>query len=174
MGVEIIRHGLRDEKEAFEVEAAVIDGLRLTGLDLTNRVRGQGTARGWVPLGELIATHSARRVPVEEPVVLIRVKQLYRSDLGADALYQATRKWWRISPRRNPGWAFAVYDGIVREVYRIDGWERPSADETDQRTKQRWAFIGERDAQMAEQYRWADVSEHLPRGSQNPIRYLNC
>jgi len=52
VGVEIIRHELRDEWEAFEVEAAVIDALEIAGVDLTNVVAGRGTSRGWRPLDE--------------------------------------------------------------------------------------------------------------------------
>jgi hypothetical protein len=38
----------------------------------------------------------------------------------------------------------------------------------------RWRFYGERDPDMEHRYLWADVTNHLPDGAQNPIKYLNC
>jgi hypothetical protein len=52
--VELIRHNLTNESEAFEVEAAVIDVLKIAGIELANVVAGQGTERGWQPLEEII------------------------------------------------------------------------------------------------------------------------
>jgi len=46
VGVELVRHNLKDEAEAFEVEAAVIDVLKIAGIELANLVAGQGTERG--------------------------------------------------------------------------------------------------------------------------------
>jgi hypothetical protein len=75
VGVEIIRHQLRDEWEAFEVEAAVIDTLKIAGVDLTNVVAGQGTRRGWRPLDELVAGYAAAPIEIdrEHRVLLIRL-----------------------------------------------------------------------------------------------------
>jgi hypothetical protein len=63
VGVEIIRHRIPDERTAYEVEAAVIDTLALTGSDLTNLVGGRGSERSWRPLEEIIAEYAAE--PVE-------------------------------------------------------------------------------------------------------------
>jgi hypothetical protein len=62
----------------------------------------------------------------------------------------------------------AVYRGVVRAVYRIDGWEpAPPADDN---TKQagRWGFRGARDPVMEDRYLYADVTAWLPRGAQAP------
>ena len=74
-----------------------------------------------------------------------------------------------MAPSRRPDYAFAVYEGVVRAVYRIDpaGWERDPA-------TGRWAFTATRDAAMERSYVWNDVSDRLLRGSQNPIRYVGC
>lgn len=82
-------------------------------------------------------------------------------------LYEKTRKWWVMNPRRDPDWAFAVYGGRVLAVYRIDDWERDPQ-------SGRWAFRGARDKEKTRRYAGLDVSEHLPRGAANPIRYVNC
>lgn len=177
VGIEIMRYQIADEATAFEVEAAVIDALRLSGVQLSNAVRGHDTARGWRPFEDLVARYHAKPVtiPAEERVVLIRINRLYRSGMSDDELYEVTRKWWRKGATRNPEWAFAVYHGIVRAIYRIDGpWYHPDADEADERTKSRKAFDGVRDPEMEDRYLWTDVSSYLPKGLQTPLRYVNC
>ena len=172
VGVEIVRHRIENENLAYEVEAAVIDAFRLTGADLTNLASGHGTQRGWRPLEAIIAEYVAKPVEIEHPVVLIRISKLFEYGMTPEALYKATREWWRMTPsRHSPQWAFAVYDGIVRAVYRIERWEQepPTVNR-----KRRWAFDGVRDPKMEERYLWTDVSRDLPRGAQNPIKYVKC
>jgi uncharacterized protein len=169
--VDILRHGLTEE-EAFEVEAGAIDLLRLTGVELTNRARGMWSqAQGWAPLDDLRGRYAAPPVTIEHEhrVVLIRINRAYRSGMSDEELYKATREWWVIAPRRRPDYAFAVYRGIVRAVYRIDpaGWERESE-------RGRWRFAGERDPALEAKYAWRSVAADLPSGAQNPIRYVNC
>jgi hypothetical protein len=72
-------------------------------------------------------------------------------------------------------YAFAVYEGIVRAVYRIDPdkwviWKHPPREPVDKRITGRRAFAGERDLQMEKCYVWRDVSRNLVRGAQNPIK----
>ncbi len=100
-------------------------------------------------------------------VVLIRIPRAYRPGMGSEALYEATRKWWRMNPRRDPDWAFAIVGNRVLAVYRIDGWER-SGD------SRRWGFHGAADDELERRYVGDDVSDHFRRGAQNPIRYVNC
>ncbi len=177
VGVEILRHQIADEATAYEVEAAAIDAVRLAGVNLSNAVRGHGTARGWRPFDEIVTEHHAKPVtiPDGERVVLIRINRLYRSGMSAEEMYEVTRKWWRKGAGRNPEWAFAVYHGIVRAVYRIDGpWYHPEPNEADDRTRTRKAFNGVRDVAMEDRYLWTDVSAYLPKGLQTPLRYVNC
>lgn len=176
VGVEIIRHGM-DEAVAYEVEGAVIDARAVAGVGLTNAVSGHGLARGWRPLEDIVARYAARPAEIapQHRVILIRIRRQYKAGMPADALYEATRKWWAAAPaRRRPEWAFAVHDGIVRAVYTIEGWERPQEHERVGRLKNRWAFFGRRDEPMEDVYLWTDVSRYLPRGAQNPTRYVHC
>lgn len=169
--IEILRHGLTEE-EAFEVEAAVIDLLQLTGTnlgDLTNRARGMWSrAQGWAPLDELRARYAAPPVEISHRAVLIRINRAFRVGMSDRDLYEATRKWWVINPKRRPDYAFAVYNGIVRAVYRIDpkGWTRHE--------NGRWRFRGSRDETLERAYCWRNVATYLPNGAQNPIRYVGC
>jgi hypothetical protein len=169
VGVEIVRHRIENEDVAYEVEASVIDALRLAGTELTNLAGGHGTSRGWRPLEAIVSEYGAKPVEIENPVVLIRIPTLYEHGMTPEALYKATREWWRMNPyRHNPQWAFAVHDGIVRAVYRIERWE-PHTDR-----KQRWAFDGVRDTEMEARYLWTNVSRYLRGSAQNPIKYVNC
>ncbi len=103
---------------------------------------------------------------IGERVVLINIARTYRPTMSADELYERTRKWWRMSAGRDPDYAFAVYGGRVKAVYRIDGWERnPESG--------RRAFRGELDEAMTNRYIGGDVSEFFPPGAANPLRFLN-
>jgi len=176
--VEIIRHGLPDE-EAYTVEAAVIDALRLAGHDLANLVAGKARGMGWRPLDDLRAAYAAPRVRIgpDHRLVLIRINRRYRHGMTDDELYTATREWWKVSPRHAPDYALAVFDGVVRAAYTIDrsvgrnGWE---AAPDGSGLRGRWRFTGSRDPALDEIYSWRDVREYLPNGAQNPIRYVNC
>lgn len=74
-----------------------------------------------------------------------------------------------------------IFGGIVRAVYRIEAWERPTEEEigADPIDFGRWGFQGKRDADMEAAYLNRNVSSYL-RGAetghaiQNPIRYVNC
>jgi hypothetical protein len=111
---------------------------------------------------------NGREAEITEPVVLIRIPRLHRPGMSEDELYEATRKWWAMSPHRhNPGWGFTVVDGRVRAVYWIDGWERHPENN-------RWAFRGARDPEMESRYAGMALTKYLPQGAQNPIRYVNC
>jgi hypothetical protein len=167
--IEILRHGLTDD-EAFEVEAAAIDLLRLAGTQLTNRARGRSSrSQGWASLEELRARYAAPPADIQHRVVLIRINRAYRVGMTEEELYTATRQWWVIKPSRRPDYALAVYNGVVRAAYQIDpeAWEREAE-------SGRWRFTGMRELEIEKLYAWRDVTEYLPNGAQNPIRYVNC
>jgi hypothetical protein len=184
--IDILRHGL-SEREAFLVESAAIDLVR----NLTNKVDGHDAAeRGRMSVSDINALYGAVHVEIDpsHPVVLIRINHNFERAMADGALYEATRKWWRVSEERirigvpgSPSWAMAVYGGIVRAVYLIDVWERPTVDDIgdDPTDLGRWGFRGKRDLDMEAIYLHRDVSRYL-RGaktgnpSQNPIRYVNC
>ncbi len=179
--IDILRHGL-SEPEAFIVESSAIDLLNMQH-PIENRVVGHGAALlGRMSTADINALYCA--VPVEiEPghrTALIRINRQFIHGMMDDALYEATRKWWRIADRRtecgkswSPDWAMALYGGVIRAVYRIDSWEPPSAEETEQEptVRGRWSFHGRRDVAMEAKYLYGDVSRYA---SQNPVRFVNC
>jgi hypothetical protein len=92
-------------------------------------------------------------------------------------LYEATRGIWVIGSRRDKAqYAMAVYQGIVREVYRIDQWfpagtlTYATRDASEFKGSGRWEFAGE----VADDIRDEYVGHSVGKGGQNPIRYENA
>jgi len=126
---------------------------------------------------------------IDEPVVAININQQYRYVESAEDLYNSTRSIWRLGRHRaqQARYAFAVYQGFIKEVYTIHRWI-PARKETieywDKRSRAqgkyfppevnegRSEFIGE---VAPEAIREKYVGRQLPkRHSQNPILYFNC
>src|SRR3954470_13353827 len=61
---------------------------------------------------------------IDEPVVAININRQYPRAKNAEDLYQATRSMWRLSRERaeRARYAFAVYQGEIKEVYEIERW----------------------------------------------------
>ena len=177
VSIEILRHGLTED-EAFQIEAAAMDLLGFS--DLTNRVVGKGTHwLGRMGVDDVNAQYGAEPVEFDplHKVILIRVPRRFRKSMGEDALYEATRVWWRMGSRRlKADYAMAVHGGVVRAVYKIEGWVKPTEKDiaVDPNRVGRYGFVGHVDSQMEERYLFADVTSYLALGAQNPIRYVNC
>ena len=119
---------------------------------------------------------------VDDPVILVRINQLYRPHMSATELFEATRGVWKVGPRRDKArYVLAVYAGEVVEAYAIEAWQlagtadystRPAADVE---VPGRWEFRGRvADASVRWKYVGRSVRHYLAKGSQNPIRYVNC
>ncbi|MGD0019956.1 MAG: hypothetical protein ABSD62_11935 [Candidatus Limnocylindrales bacterium] len=172
--IDVLRYGLSDP-EAGLVEAAAID---LIGRPpLTNIMAGHhAQSFGRVTSQEVIAMLTAKPVVVRERALLITINQLYRSGMSPQELYEATRGFWVVGPRREKAeLALAVYQGVVREVYRIRAWhpaatlEYATRDAEANRGSRRWEFEGD----IAEDVREDYVGRSVGKGGQNPIRYVN-
>jgi len=181
------RHGLT-EKEAFEVEAALIDFIGLSGL--TNEISGcDSDDRGQMRVSEVIAKYQAPVAEIIEPVILITVNRWYRRGISPERLYEITRGKWVIGIRRNRAkYAFAVYKGVIREVYEIERWTpapiedyeviRPwipeNSTEAKIKVKERWQFEGKVGEDLLKRYVGQSTENYQVVGAQNPIRYVNC
>lgn len=178
--IEVLAHRLPDKETAFLIEAAVIDALGLESL--TNEVRGwRSVEMGRVPLSELVARYAAEPVQIEHAVMLISVNRQFRPDMSEAELYDSTRGVWRAGRKREGAeYAFAVYRGVVREVYRIDAWH--PANSTTYTTGMsesrdipgRWEFTGQRaEESVRSQYLGKSVKTYLPQ-NQWSFRYVKC
>jgi len=119
-------------------------------------------------------------VTIDDRVVAININRTYRQGISADDLYDCTRGIWRLSRERaeKAQYAFAVYQGVIREVYEIDKWLSAGSTKYQRRQfsqeslKGRYEFTGK---VAPDRIRDKYVSEHMPeRHTQNPIRYYNC
>ena len=70
----------------------------------------------------MMPSPAATDVEVEDPVLLVRINQLYRPDMSPQELYEATRGIWKVGGerRKHVKYALAIFEGIVREVYAVD------------------------------------------------------
>ena len=121
--VEILRHDLTSERTARLIESTCID---LFGVDqLTNAVRGLGKDMGRMPLSEIVAIHSQKKVKVlpEHKGLAFLLNDLPMSGISDTFLYERTRGVWsKIPESKEPKFAYATYAGIVKEVYEIHSW----------------------------------------------------
>ena len=178
--IDILAHALPNEETAFRIEAAIID---FFGPDiLSNAVRGwQSIQLGRIPLKQLITYYAATPVDIDHAVLLIRINKLYRHGMSATELYEATRGVWKLGDRRNKAkYAFAVFEGLVREVYEIISWHPPGSQHYETRSandltlKGRWEFRGRIAAdEVRSKYVDRSVKKYLSPKAQNPIAYVN-
>lgn len=165
VGLVVLRHGLT-EKEAFEVESAMIDFLGKESL--TNLVLGHhATDRGLMKLEDIKIKYEAEDAIFSDSVILININKLYRPNMNAMELYEATRKHWKVSINRvsKIKIACSVFRGIIREVFIIHQW-LPSPE------KGRSYFEGEVASQeLREKYLYKSVTKYWKQGSQSPIKY---
>jgi uncharacterized protein len=169
----IQRHGLT-EKEAFEVEAALIDYVGI--VSLTNQVQGHySDERGRMTVDEIIEMYAAPEITIQEPALLVIINRRFRHGMTENELYEATLGNWRTgSQRERAKYVFAVSNQIVRAVYAVERWypaeERVPA-QID--AAKRWCFEG-KPAPGLQHYIGGSVAGFISKGSQNPVRYVNC
>jgi uncharacterized protein len=119
---------------------------------------------------------TAKPVLLRHKVILITINTLYRSNMTPLECYEATRGIWVVGPRRHRAdYAMAVYQGIVREVYRIEQWYPAGTlayhtrDASGFQGSGRWEFSGS----VAPEIRDASVGFSVGKSGQNPMRYVN-
>jgi len=180
--IEILVHGV-DEETALKVEAAAID---LIGIDnLTNRQRGHhSSVYGKIEASLLESRYNSEELTVEDfndNVMLIKINKLYRNDMNAYELYEATRAYWRVSleQAKKVKYALAVYYGMVLEVYEITEWLPAFSTMMYQRVekpeelKSRYEFIGKLAPEdVRKKYKDKSVASIFTKGEQYPIRYI--
>jgi hypothetical protein len=119
---------------------------------------------------------------IDEKVILVRINKLYHESMTPEEMYEATRGVWKVSDRRyKADYAFTVFQGEIKEVYKINSWlpagtssyaTRPRSDVD---VEGRWEFDGElAEEDVRKKYIGKSVKEYLPRGLANPIVYINC
>jgi len=119
---------------------------------------------------------------ISDPVLLIRINQLYEPGMTAKEVYDCTRGVWVLGSRREQArYALAVYHGEVVEVYVIGAWHpagttRYTSREIDlERYGNRWEFTGHvAPDQVRSRYIGQSVAHYFRQGEANPVKYIKC
>ena len=127
LDIDIIAHKLNRET-ALAVESACID---LVGLEnLENLVKGHGENIKRIPIEELSNKYNEIHAEIidEHKGFIILVNQLYEPHFTPLETLEIVRGIWikkLVSTAKNsivPKYAFASYNGIIKEVYEIFEW----------------------------------------------------
>jgi hypothetical protein len=183
--LELLAHGATSEEILSEYKGLTSEDIRACLLFAAKSLGGVES----MPLAVgVAATHGdseqeepAHPVQIIHPVILIRINRQFRPGMSAEELYDSTRGVWRISQRRERAkYAFSVFRGIVREVYRIDAWHPAGSTvyktgrQEDMHVPGRWEFTGQRaEESIRSQYIGKSVRDYLPRGLMSPVVYVN-
>lgn len=123
----IVRHGLT-EKEAFIIEASLIDTLIYCKLGLSNEQGGHNSIeKGLMTSEEISRLYNAQPLEkIENNCVLININKTYKRGNGTDAIYQATKETWFIDKEKVKQFKYVLseYRGLIVEVFEVDdnGW----------------------------------------------------
>ncbi len=123
-----------------------------------------------------------RELEIEDAVLLIRINQLYESDMTPRQLYDCTRGVWAVGPRRERAkYAPAVFQGEVLEAYEIGDWHPAGSTHYEsreidlERYDGRWEFTGRTaPEEVRSKYVGESVAHYFKRGEANPVKYINC
>ena len=177
--IEILIHGIEDDS-VLRIESAIIDLLGLK--NLTNKQIGFKSAEfGRMTVKQIVSAYSKQKIQIEEPSLLIRINQYFRYSMTEMELYDFTRGYWKMNIERakNAKYAFAVYNGIIQEVYEIKTWlkagESMSVRGKIETIDDRVEFIGNIASEsIQKKYKYKSVEDYFKKGNANPIMYINC
>ncbi len=187
----ILRHNIKEEKQALEYEALAIDLLSIVKPNqqpLTNIQGGTySSEKGLMTLSELKHLYDPQELKTDLPIVLITINKNYHklkqqiksgeineSQLEQE-IYERTRGYWKTGLRREKAkYAVAVYRGWTLAAYEISHWVEAPIER-----QRRWGFIGEILPKSSPVYQ--ELVDKLTYSStddykapQNPITYRNC
>lgn len=188
----IIRHGIDREKDAYEIEAAVVHAYRLLeqvnenqAVELTNIAEIHHPERGLTSVGIAQTLYNAPPCPdIEVACGFFRLPVLWYPDMPDEELRQATFGWWSskevVNGRKKAEYAFAISNQIIRGVYRIDPsmWrERVKGDrdwEHDIEKPPRWGFPDCVPAPEMSHFLNTSVRHLYKKGNASAARFFNC
>ena len=90
------------EKEAFEIEAAIIDfGIKF-GFEFSNLVLGQHSSdKGLMTADEIIRIHNAKPLTeLTDPVIIININKKYVRGNSSKEIYESTKQAWVVGKQK--------------------------------------------------------------------------
>jgi hypothetical protein len=178
--IEVLRYGLKSDDDAFQVEAAIIDTLGIE--NLTNKVRGHGIERGRLNLKDIERLHGSLPIKINEIneiCIIFIVNKTFSPTQDKFNLYDCTRGCWGIGPekRSQSRIALAVYDSVIIEVYKIEGWFKAGTTLSTRiynQPKDKWEFVGKPiENHHLRGKKIVDTKEQIIKGIRKGFRYVN-
>ena len=127
------------------------------------------------------AQDNQNSVEITEPAMVIRISQAYREDMTPQELYDVTRSAWKVNlDRANTiDYAFAVYKGEIKEVYKVAGWHEAGTTFVPKRDdiigSGRFEFVGTNaEDAIRDKYLNKSVKHMFKKGAVIPTMYVNC
>lgn len=169
----IIRHGIEDERKAFEIESTIIDLLNYDDYrhlsNITNKVTGHHAwDRGIKSVDEIEVLYAGQLVDekkIYHNLLLININKTYKPGIS---LYEATRKHWKLSSEKvkNVEYVCSEYRGIIRAIFKPNSWHFNEE-------RKRLYFEGEEvfDKEITDLYLHKAYAMKK-KGQANPVRYL--
>ncbi len=185
----IVRHGIENEKIAYEIEAAVISaceliqdfGIGKSAVELSNIAGEHGSDKGVMSTVDIQAIYNAGEAPpISEPVAILKISKRWKFGMSSADLMESTWGWWPYRKEMNQAkFAFGVSAGIIRGVYRIEKWrERVEGDRgwvSGEKPGSRWGFPdGCEEAPEMSHYLNKSVKHLFKNGNAHSITLVNC
>lgn len=121
----VVRHGL-SEKEAYEIEASLIDSFIYCGLLLSNKVGGHNSVeKGLMTSEEIYRLYNAQPLDqIENNCILININRKYKRGIEGQSIYQATKEIWTIRKDKLPRLKYVLseYRGLIVEAFEVEEW----------------------------------------------------
>lgn len=172
--ISILRHGLSSE-EAKLVESVCIDFAELD--NLANGVKGKYSKQfGRASIEELTRRYDAPPANVTQRCIAININQTYKPGMTDREIYECTRGIWPLgSDKDNADYALAVYQGVILEVYAIQGWFQAGKVFSERKFEPsgRFEFVGNIAPEFSAKYKGKSLPDLFSSGKQFPVRYLN-
>ena len=164
LDIDIIAHKL-DKETALTVESACIDLIGVNNLE--NIIKGQGENIKRIPIEELSNKYNQKYAEIEEEHrgFVIIVNKLYKPYFNDHETLETVRGIWKknlVTIAKNskcPKFAFASYNGIIKEVYEVFSWVPAGSQEYFTRildiknSKDRFEFVGKISKELSPLYK---------------------
>ena len=179
--IKLLRYGLT-ENEAALLESTIIDFI---GLDkLTNKARGvHSRSFGISSIEDINIKYTAEDVEIkDDKVILISIGKSFRSNMSPEELFEYSRGCWKVNVQKHkPEYALIIFQGIVREVYKIYTWYKAGTStytyrkESEINLPDRKEFDGKiAEDNIRNKYLKKSVRKSFSKGSRYPVKYVNC